>query len=85
MHSPPFRTLEAVWPERNMKFQVVCDSSADLPREFAEENQISIVPYYISLDDETYLREGIDSSIPDFYQAMVRTGYFPPRGKLFSE
>ena len=67
----PFAPWKRCGPKENMKFQVVCDSSADLPQEFAEENQISIVPYYISLDDETYLREGIDISISDFYQAMI--------------
>ena len=54
-----------------MKFQVVCDSSADLPLEFARENQVTVVPYYISLDDQTYLKEGVDIPVPDFYQAMI--------------
>ena len=54
-----------------MKFQVICDSSADLPREYAREHGVTVVPYYVSLDDTHYLREGIDISIPDFYQAMI--------------
>ena len=54
-----------------MKFEVVCDSSADLPEEFARENHITVVPYYISMDDEHYLREGVDISVPDFYQMML--------------
>lgn len=65
-----------------MKFQVVCDSSADLPREFAQENQVTVVPYYISLDDQTYLREGVDISIPDFYQAMIDHGDCFPKTSM---
>ena len=65
-----------------MKFQVVCDSSADLPREFAVENQVTVVPYYISLDDHTYLRECVDLSIPDFYQAMIDRGDCFPKTSM---
>ena len=54
-----------------MKFQIVCDSSADLPGEFAREKKIRVVPYYVSLDDRHYLREGVDISVPEFYQAML--------------
>ena len=54
-----------------MKFQVICDSSADLPAEFAAQNNVTVVPYYISMDDAHYLKEGVDISVPDFYQAML--------------
>ena len=54
-----------------MKFQVVCDSSADLPSGFAADNGIDVVPYYISLDDRHYFREGLDISVVEFYQAMI--------------
>ena len=65
-----------------MKFQVVCDSSADLPQEFARKNQVTVVPYYISLDDHTYLRENLDISIPDFYQAMIDRGDCFPKTSM---
>lgn len=61
-----------------MKFQVVCDSSADLPSVFTAENNVKVVPYYISMDDQHYFREGVDISIPEFYQTMIdREGCFP--------
>ena len=61
-----------------MKFQVICDSSADLPAAYAKQQQITVVPYYVSMDDTHYLREGVDISIPDFYQAMMdRSDCFP--------
>lgn len=54
-----------------MKFEIVCDSSADLPEAYAKEAHIKVVPFYVSMDGETYLKEGVDISIPDFYQTMV--------------
>ena len=63
---------------KQMKFQIVCDSSADLPGSFAEKNGVTVVPYYISMDDRHYFREGVDLSVPEFYQAMIdRSDCFP--------
>ena len=55
-----------------MKFQIVCDSSADLPQSYARENGVQVVPYYISLDDRKYLKEGVDLSVSDFYREMLQ-------------
>lgn len=54
-----------------MKFQIVCDSSADLPQSYVESSGITVVPFYVSLDGQTYQKEGVDVSVPQFYQAMV--------------
>lgn len=54
-----------------MKFEIVCDSSADLSPSYIQQNHITVVPFYVSLDGETYQKEGVDLSIPDFYQAMI--------------
>ena len=54
-----------------MKFEIVCDSAADLSSSDAEKAQITIVPYYVSMDGVTYLREGKDISVSDFYQEMI--------------
>ena len=66
-----FRSLWNSACRNAMKFGIVCDSSADLPQTYGAENQVRVVPYYVSLDDQHYLREGVDISIPDFYQQMV--------------
>ncbi len=65
-----------------MKFQIVCDSSADLPSTFAAENQINIVPYYISMDGNTYLREGVDISVSAFYQLMIQQSNCFPKTSM---
>ena len=54
-----------------MKFEIVCDSSADLPESYAKETDITVVPFYVSLDGEHYKKEGKEISVNDFYQAMV--------------
>ena len=61
-----------------MKFQIVSDSSCDLPKERAQELGVDIVPFYVSFEEENYMKEGVDISVEDFYQMMAdRAGTFP--------
>ena len=54
-----------------MKFQIVSDSSCDLPKERAQELGVDIVPFYVSFEEENYMKEGVDISVEDFYQMMA--------------
>ena len=45
-----------------MKFQIVSDSSCDIPPELIQRWGIHMVPFYVSFDGETYRREGRDIS-----------------------
>ncbi len=59
-------------------FRIISDGSCDLPVAFAEEKNVSIVPFYVSFDDEHYERENVEIQIRDFYQQMVdRKGVYP--------
>lgn len=61
-----------------MKFQIVSDSSCDIPPELIRRWDIQIVPFYVSFDGETYRREGRDISAEEFYQTLVdRPGCYP--------
>lgn len=61
-----------------MKFQVVSDSSCDLPQERIAELGVEVVPFYASFDEEHYMREGTDISVKEFYQMMAeKSGIFP--------
>ena len=61
-----------------MQFQIVCDSSCDMPMEKITEWGIGLVSYYVSFDQEKYYREGREITPEDFYQMMVdRPGSFP--------
>lgn len=62
----------------NETFHIISDGSCDLPPELAREKNITIVPFYVSFDDEHYLKENIDITVRDFYQQMVdKKGVFP--------
>lgn len=52
-------------------FQIISDSSCDLPQELVAEKNIKVVPFYVSFDDEHYEKEIEDIKIRDFYQKMV--------------
>ena len=61
-----------------MKFQIVSDSSCDMPPELMKQWGIEIVSYYVSFDEKTYYREGKDITAEEFYRTMVeRPGCFP--------
>lgn len=59
-------------------FHVITDGSCDLPPEWAEQMGYSVVPFYVSFDDEHYQKEIEEIGIRDFYQQMVdQKGVYP--------
>ena len=52
-------------------FHIISDGSCDLPPELTQQRNITVVPFYVSFDDEHYYKENIDIGIRDFYQQMV--------------
>lgn len=53
------------------KIQIISDGSCDLPKELTEARDIKVVPFYVSFDGETYLKEMEELDIREFYQKMV--------------
>ena len=59
-------------------FHIISDGSCDLPVEQAEAKNITVVPFYVSFDDENYLKENVDIGVREFYQQMVdKKGVYP--------
>ncbi len=59
-------------------FHIISDGSCDLPLELLAEKRVTMVPFYVSFDDEHYLKENVDIGVRDFYQQMVdRKGVYP--------
>lgn len=59
-------------------FHIISDGSCDLPQELTQEKNITVVPFYVSFDDEHYFKENVEIGIRDFYQQMVdRKGVYP--------
>ncbi len=52
-------------------FEIVSDSSCDLPKDYVVQNDISVVPFSISFDSKNYLKEGIDIDSETFYQRIA--------------
>lgn len=58
-------------------YKVISDSSCDLSEDTISENNIGIVPFYISFDDTNYLKEGIEISNFEFYGQLITHKTFP--------
>ena len=59
-------------------FHIISDGSCDLPADLAEEKNITVVPFYVSFDDEHYFKENVEIDIRNFYQMMVdQKGVYP--------
>ena len=59
-------------------FHIISDGSCDLPPELVQEKNITVVPFYVSFDEEHYFKENVEIGIRNFYQQMVeRKGVYP--------
>ncbi len=59
------------------KFQIVSDSSCDLPEELASQCKVHIVPFYSTTNDKDYLKEGVELKIDDFYHTLQTQTVYP--------
>ncbi len=65
-----------------MEYQIISDGSCDLPPELAKEKNIFVVPFYVSFDDHTYLKEMEEIGVRDFYEEMVRNPKVYPKSSM---
>jgi EDD domain protein, DegV family len=52
-------------------YQIFSDSSCDLPDRLIDQYHIRIIPFYISFDQNTYLKENIDITREVFYEKLM--------------
>jgi DegV family protein with EDD domain len=57
-----------------MKFKIVADASCDIPKEFMEKYDITIIPIEVRFGEEMY-PEGLETR--EFYNKMQSTGIIP--------
>ena len=57
--------------------KIICDSMSDLPKNFAKENNISIVPTSVTVDGIEY-RDGIDITAEEFF-TIIRNSQETPK------
>ena len=59
-----------------MTVKIVTDGSSDIPKEIAEELDITVVPLTVVFGDEAYL-DGVDITADQFYTRIVDTKVWP--------
>ncbi len=63
-------------------YQIISDSSCDLPEETTRELGIKVVPFYVSFDGAVYKKEGEEIAVRRFYQQMVDQPNVFPKSSL---
>ena len=59
-----------------MTVRIVTDSSADLPVNLVQEHQITVLPCYVVVDDQTF-KDGVDIQADEFYRRLQSEGRTP--------
>ena len=68
--------------DKDNNYVIVSDSSCDLPDELIKENNIKVVPFYVSLDGNDYLKERVNLQVRDFDEKMVNESNLNPKTTL---
>ena len=63
-------------------FHIITDGSCDLPTELCASRNVTVVPFYVSFDDEHYEKEIVEVGIRDFYQRMVDNPKLYPKSSM---
>ena len=59
-----------------MTVRIVTDSSADLPQHLIDQHQITVLPCYVVIDDQTF-KDGIEIQPDTFYDRLQAEGRTP--------
>ena len=65
-----------------MAYQIITDSSCDIPAELVKEKNLYVVPFYVSFDNEQYYKENVEIEVREFYQRMVDNPNVFPKTSL---
>lgn len=52
-------------------FQIISDGACDFSAEEAKKQNVELVPFYITFDDATHLKEGVDIKKEDFFKRLM--------------
>ena len=64
------------------QYQIISDSSCDLPQELVDKHGICVVPFYVSFDQEHYYKEREEMPVRKFYEDMVNNPNIFPKSSL---
>lgn len=60
-----------------MSYEIFTDSACDIPLEMMEAHRIHPVYFYVSFDDENYVKEKLDVDTDGYYKKMIDENAFP--------
>ena len=60
-----------------MLYEIYTDSACDIPEKLIKEHGIYQVYFYVSFDNENYMKEKLDIDTIDYYNKMIDEGAFP--------
>lgn len=58
-------------------YQIISDSSCDIPESLVQQYNIQLVPFYVSFDQQNYYKERIELQVKEFYQTLREQDVFP--------
>lgn len=58
-------------------YHVFSDSSCDTPKELLNRHNITLVPFYVTFDQENYFKENIEITNQKFYDILMNQKVFP--------
>lgn len=64
------------------RFHIFSDGSCDLPPELVKEKNVTVIPFYVSFDDEHYQKEIEEIGVREFYRRMVDTPRVYPKSSM---
>ncbi len=60
-----------------MNFQIISDGACDLLKDYITEHNVTIVPFYVTFDGKSYLKEGEGIDHDAFYLKMINEHAVP--------
>ena len=60
-------------------FQIISDGACDFSEQEAKAGNVVLVPFYISLDGENYLKEGVDIKKDDYFKMLIENKKLFPK------
>lgn len=65
-----------------MSYKIVTDGSCDLSNDIVNKNDLTVVPFYVSFDEQKYMKEKIELDVREFYQYIVDNPTIFPKTSL---
>jgi len=60
-------------------YKIISDGGCDFTKAEAEKYNIGVVPFYITFDGETFLKEGVDITTDDYFKRLISDKNLHPK------